>query len=96
MTAKPSAKTGFTGLAGVASGAGLAPLIVWIAAQLGIEMPTEVAVIVGGLIAAAASLAVAWLVPAKSGKYVVAADPVDEADLLINRDDIDPEIFEEA
>lgn len=70
MTAKPSAKTGFTGLAGVASGAGLAPLIVWIAAQLGIEMPTEVAVIVGGLIAAAASLAVAWLVPAKSGTYV--------------------------
>ena len=70
MSAKPSAKTGLTGLAGAGAGAGLAPLIVWIALQFGLDVPWEVAVIVGGLIAAAASTVIAWLVPAKSGKYV--------------------------
>ena len=74
---KPSGKTKLTGAVGGISGVGLAPLIVWILGQFGNDMPPEVAAIVGGLIAGVASTVIAWLMPAKSGKYVeVDATPV--------------------
>lgn len=82
MQSKPSGKTQITGAVGIASGAGLAPLIVWIAQQLGVEMPTEVAAIIGGLVAAAASLVIAWTVPAKSGTNVDWAEDPDAFEVI--------------
>lgn len=70
MPSKISAKTGATAGAGTISGVSLAPLIAWILGQFGIDMPPEVAAVAGGLIAAAAATVIAWVVPAKSGKYV--------------------------
>ena len=74
---KPSGKTKLTGAVGGISGVGLAPLIVWILAQFGLEMDAETAAVAGGLIGAVASTIIAYFVPAKSGKYVeVDATPV--------------------
>lgn len=88
MNPEPSAKTGYTVLGGA-----VVTIAAWIITQVaGVEIPAEIAAAATTLVTAV----IALLVPAKSGKYVVAADPVDEADLLVNRDDIDPEIFEEA
>lgn len=70
MASKISAKTGATAGAGTISGVSLAPLIIWILGQFGVDMPPEVAAVAGGLIAAAAATVIAWVVPAKSGKYV--------------------------
>lgn len=70
MPPKISAKTGATAGVGTVSGVSLAPLIVWILGQFGIDMPPEVAAVAGGLIAAATATVIAWAVPAKSGKYV--------------------------
>ena len=63
-----SGKTVLTGGAGIA----VAPIIVWVLSLFGIEIPAEVAAGIAGLLAAA----VAYFVPAKSGKYVNA--PGDE------------------
>lgn len=62
MQTKISTKTGLTAGAGL----GLAPVLVWVLSLFGVEMPGEVAAAVAGLLA----LAVAYFVPAKSGKYV--------------------------
>jgi len=70
LPSKVSSKTATTGAVGGVSGGGLAPLIIWILGQFGIDMPPEVAAIVGGLIAGVASTVIAWIMPAKSGKYV--------------------------
>lgn len=76
---KPSTKTKLTGAVGTVSGVGLAPLIVWILAQFGLEMDAETAAVAGGLIGAVASTIIAYFVPAKSGKYVeVDETPVDD------------------
>lgn len=75
-----SAKTGWT-----ASAATLAPLIAWLAvAVFGVEIPAEVALALGGIVSAIGATAIAYFVPAKSGKYVdpLAAkgyDPDEEA-----------------
>ena len=65
-----SGKTGATGAAGAGAGVGLAPLIIWILGLFGVDMPPEVAAVAGGLLAAVTSTVIAWLVPAKTGKYV--------------------------
>lgn len=70
MSTRISTKTSTTGGAGLASGVGLAPLIIWILGQMGVDMPPEVAAIAGGLIAAAVTTVIAWLMPAKQGKHV--------------------------
>src|SRR5699024_1224502 len=70
LPSKVSNKTATTGAVGGVSGVGLAPLIIWILGQFGIDMPPEVAAIVGGLIAGVSSTVIAWLMPAKAGKYV--------------------------
>lgn len=73
----PSGKTKLTGAVGGISGVGLAPLIVWMLAQFGLEMDAETAAVAGGLLGALASTIIAYFVPAKSGKYVeVDATPV--------------------
>lgn len=74
---KSSSKTKLTGAVGTVSGVGLAPLIVWILGQFGLDMDPETAAVAGGLIGAIASTIIAYVVPAKSGKYVeVDATPV--------------------
>lgn len=50
----------------VGSGAVLAPVLVWVAGLLGVDMPLPVATAIGGILAGI----VAYLVPAKEGKYV--------------------------
>lgn len=76
---KVSGKTALTGASGGLSGAVLAPLIVWILDQFGIEMDGEVAAVAGGLIVAVVTFVVAWGKPAKSGTYVeVDRTPVGE------------------
>ena len=75
---KPSGKTKLTGAVGGISGVGLAPLIVWILAQFGLEMDAETAAVAGGLIGALASTIIAYFVPAKSGKYVDATPVPDD------------------
>ena len=57
-----SGKTVLTGATGIA----VAPIIVWVLSLFGVEIPPEVAAGIAGLLAAA----VAYFVPAKSGKYV--------------------------
>lgn len=61
-TARPSAKTIAVGASGIGGGV----IVAWIASLLGVDMPEQVAAAIAGLIA----LLVAWLVPARSGKYV--------------------------
>lgn len=75
---KPSGKTKLTGAVGGISGVGLAPLIVWILAQFGLEMDAETAAVAGGLLGALASTIIAYFVPAKSGKYVDATPVPDD------------------
>lgn len=70
-----SNKTALTGVVGGVSGAGLAPLIVWMFVQFGVEMPSEVAAILGGLVVAAGTFLIGWLIPAKQGTYVVIDEP---------------------
>ncbi|GAA1645758.1 hypothetical protein GCM10009700_35190 [Brevibacterium sanguinis] len=65
-----SGKTGITGASSVISGAAVAPLVIWILAMFGVDVPADVAAIIGGLLAAGGATLIAWLVPAKSGKYV--------------------------
>lgn len=72
VTLKPSAKTGATTGAGVV----IAPILIWIAGLFGVEIPAEVAVLLGG----AAAAVVAWLMPAKSGSKIVQLQ--DDIDLL--------------
>ena len=57
-----SGKTVLTGGTGVVA----APVIIWVLGLFGLEVPAEVAAGIAGLLA----LAVAYFVPAKSGKYV--------------------------
>lgn len=73
MEAKISAKTGL-----LSSVSGLSVVLVWVAQQLGVEVPAEVAVAVLGLIVAVLSYAV----PAKSGKYVENPDQDWDGDRL--------------
>ena len=70
LVQKPSGKTKLTGAVGGISGVGLAPLVVWVLAQFGLEMDAETAAVAGGLLGALASTIIAYFVPAKSGKYV--------------------------
>ena len=82
MHAQPSAKTGYT-----AGGGAAATVLIYILGTLGIELPPEVAaaavVLVTGIIA--------WLVPAKSGKYVYTEPVVPESELIEGAsDDLDP------
>lgn len=70
MATKISGKTGATAGVGTVTGAGLAPLIVWILNLNGIDIDPATAAVLGGLIGQVASFLIAWLVPAKSGKYV--------------------------
>lgn len=65
-----SGKTGITGASSVISGAAVAPLVIWILSLFGVDVPADVAAIIGGLLAGGAATLIAWLVPAKSGKYV--------------------------
>jgi hypothetical protein len=83
-----SGKTVLTGGTGVV----VAPIIIWVLSLFGIEMPPEVAAGIAGLLA----LAVAYFVPAKSGKYVAVNEDLDNADTLVNRHDVDPNEFEEG
>ena len=94
MNTKVSGKTAITGAASLPSGIALAPVIVWLFAMSGVEIPAEVAAALGGIIAAIAAFFVAWLVPAKEGTYVDVTMP-DDADLIINRDDVDVNEFPE-
>ena len=89
MSSKISAKTGATAGAGTVSGVSLAPLIIWILGQFGVDMPPEVAAVAGGLIAAAAATVIAWVVPAKSGKYVD-TEPWVLGDERSSLEDLDP------
>ena len=89
MPSKISAKTGATAGVGTISGVSLAPLIIWILGQFGIDMPPEVAAVAGGLIAAAAATVIAWVVPAKSGKYVD-TEPWVLEDETSSLEDLDP------
>lgn len=75
---KPSTKTKLTGAVGTVSGVGLAPLIVWVLAQFGLDMDPQTAAVAGGLIGALASTIIAYFVPAKSGKYVDATPVPDD------------------
>ena len=61
-----SGKTVITGATGIA----VAPIIVWVLGLFGVDIPAEVAAAIAGLLAAA----VAYFVPAKSGKYVATVD----------------------
>lgn len=83
-----SGKTVLTGATGIA----VAPIIVWVLSLFGVEIPAEVAAGIAGLLAAA----VAYFVPAKSGKYVAVNEDLDNADTLVNRHDVDPNEFEEG
>lgn len=94
MNTSMSGKTAITGAASLPSGIALAPVIVWLASMSGVEIPAEVAAALGGIIAAIAAFLVAWLVPAKQGTFVDINAP-DDADLIINRDDVDVDEFEE-
>ena len=80
MVKNISGKTGATGATGAVSGASIAPLIIWILGQFGIDMPPEVAAIVGGLVGTIAATLIAWLVPATSGTYVHVGEPVEDYD----------------
>lgn len=61
-----SGKTVLTGATGIA----VAPIIVWVLGLFGVDIPAEVAAAIAGLLSAA----VAYFVPAKSGKYVATVD----------------------
>ena len=61
-----SGKTVLTGATGIA----VAPIIVWVLGLFGVDIPAEVAAAIAGLLSAA----VAYFVPAKSGKYVTTVD----------------------
>ena len=63
-----SGKTVLTGATGIA----VAPIIVWVLGLFGVDIPAEVAAAIAGLLSAA----VAYFVPAKSGKYVATVDDV--------------------
>ena len=77
-----SGKTGLTAAAGVGAGAGIAPLIVWLSQLAGVDMPPEVAVIVGGLLASVSAFVTAWLVPARSGSNVDYAPDLDAWEVI--------------
>lgn len=83
-----SGKTVLTGATGIA----VAPIIVWVLGLFGVDIPAEVAAAIAGLLSAA----VAYFVPAKSGKYVAVNEDLDNADTLANRHDVDPDEFEEG
>ena len=83
-----SGKTVLTGATGIA----VAPIIVWVLGLFGVDIPAEVAAAIAGLLSAA----VAYFVPAKSGKYVAVNEDLDNADTLVNRSDVDPDEFEEG
>lgn len=70
MTKTISGKTGTTGAVSLAGGASIAPLVVWGLGLAGLDVPPEVAVIIGGLISSLGAILVAWLMPARSGSYV--------------------------
>lgn len=73
MNAQPSAKTGYT-----AGGGAAATVLIYILGTIGIDLPPEIAaaavVLVTGIIA--------WLVPAKSGKYVYTEPVIPESELI--------------
>ena len=64
-----SGKTVLTGATGIA----VAPIIVWVLSLFGVEIPAEVAAGIAGLLSAL----VAYLVPAKEGKYVTGPADLD-------------------
>lgn len=65
-----SGKTGITGASSLISGAAVAPVVVWVLGLFGVEIPPDVAAVIGGLLASGVATLVAYVVPAKSGRYV--------------------------
>lgn len=84
MDLQPSNKT----LATFGGAIGGGSLVVWIAAQFGLDMPAEVGVAIASIIA----LIVAYFMPATSGKYVRTEPVVPESELVegTTSDDLDP------
>lgn len=83
MNSKISSKTTLTGVAG----AGVTIVIAAFGA-FGINITGELA----AAIITVVTFAIAYFFPAKSGKYVDTTVP-DDADLIVNRDDVDPNEF---
>lgn len=85
MDVQPSNKT----LATFGGAIGGGSLVVWTAAQFGLDMPAEVGVAIASIIA----FIVAYFVPATSGKYVYTEPVVPEAALVeaTTSDDLDPD-----
>ena len=81
-----SSKTVLTGATGAA-----VTLIVYIGQMFGLEIPVELATAA----LTVATFLIAFQVPAKSGRYVDTTSP-DDADLLVNRENVDPSEFEDA
>ena len=85
MSPNVSTKTTLTGVAG----AGVT-IVIAIFGAFGIDITGELA----AAIITVVTFAIAYFVPAKSGKYVDTSVP-DDADLIVNRDDVDPNQFPE-
>lgn len=81
-----SSKTVLTGATGAA-----VTLIVYVGQMFGLEIPVEIATAA----LTVATFLIAYFVPAKSGRYVDTTSP-DDADLLVNRHNVDPSEFEDA
>lgn len=85
MQARVSDKTALTGAAGAA-----VVVLIYLCSLFGLELPAEVA----GAVVTVAMFIIAYTVPAKQGKYVDVTVP-DDADLLINRENVSPDEFED-
>lgn len=85
MSPNVSTKTTLTGVAG----AGVT-IVIAIFGAFGIDITGELA----AAIITVVTFAIAYFVPAKSGKYVDTSVP-DDADLIVNRNDVDPNEFPE-
>ena len=81
-----SSKTVLTGATGAA-----VTLIVYIGQMFGLEIPVEIATAALTVL----TFVIAFFVPATSGRYVDTTSP-DDADLLVNRHNVDPSEFEDA
>lgn len=78
MDKKVSGKTALTGGTGLVGGVGLAPLVIWLFGLGNIEVPNEVAAIIGGIVTAVVTFLVAWLKPALQGTFVDTTPPAED------------------